>query len=526
MIPQDLYVKELSKVCLHGRDIKNPYTGEHMYVPCGVCPTCLMKKSSMRSIRCQVQQTLSDYCFFGTLTYNTTSVPKAKITRLSPDGETYFFHSLPRDIKGLARGCDDDITFTFKAKDSYMKVFMEQASLNINGRYPYLSDCFSYLNRKDSQLFMKRLRYYCKQILGNYEKIHMFIVGEYTPKHFRPHFHFLLFFDSSRLAKSIRKIVSKSWSFGRVDISAARKDASSYVASYVNSDARLPYFFKESNAVRPFSRFSNGFGRDLFLSSSAPLFDGKADEESFFEFVDGVPFVVNGNLLSVRPWRSVVDSCFFRYACNASLSVNELCHIVESVCFTRERYLRETGDISLMGFSRHLYNILYDGVPYNVRCSIYESDSLLADLLYYARTECLHFSDSVHKEKFIGQIYRITRLVYAFLRGYKVKVKEVLTCDGFARSRFIRLLEQSQRFFRFADYAYLKRSLQFIEDSEDDILDMYLMPRRSVLDEFSSSHPLVNNVNSYLKFRLDASIKHREVNDLNIKFVSYGEIKS
>lgn len=531
MIPQELYIKELSKVCRHGQDIVNPYSGTHMYVPCGVCPTCLSKKASMRTIRCSVQQELSDYTYFGTLTYSTRYVPKAVITHVSDD--VYSFRSLPRpkfytkvkkgDIKSfkLVRGLSysDDFSTTFKATSSYIDNFKRQASLNIDGKYPSLSDQVGYLSRKDFQLFMKRLRFKCQQITGKYEKIHFYVVGEYSPRHFRPHFHFLLCFDSKELASCIRQVVSSCWPFGRIDVSAAREHASSYVASYVNSSSRLPYVLNSSSGIRPFSRFSNGFGADVFLVSRAVSrrFDLPPDER-FVDFVDGVPCVVGSQLFSLRPWRQVVDTCFFRPAANPRMSFYELRYLVIQVCCSLSSYFSTNPGGSCLGFAKYLYNQLYNVYDDSIRRLIFNGDYCVSDLLYYSRCEYSTCTSDVHRDLFVGQVYRLCLSVYRFVTGIGCSISHLDTSILDAH------LRNSQEFFSYRDYAYLKRSLQFVEDSEDDILDMYLLPTRFSVSQFDANHPLASLSSLYSANRVEASIKHRDVNDLNIKFVNYGEI--
>jgi hypothetical protein len=111
-----------------------------------------------------------------------------------------------------------------------------------------------YLNYRDIQLFFKRLIQNIRRITN--EKIHYYVVGEYGPTTFRPHFHILLFHNSKELRQSIRQFVSKSWRFGDSDTQSVWSSASCYVAGYVNSTACLPDFFKNSlkESKRQFDR--------------------------------------------------------------------------------------------------------------------------------------------------------------------------------------------------------------------------------------------------------------------------------
>lgn len=521
MLPREHVVKELSKVCQHGRDVVNPYTGQHMYVPCGTCDTCLERKKTSRSIKCEVQKSISRYCYFGTLTYNQLCVPKSTITHVEDD--IYCLKVRPRysiyktikkgkrRFKRLIRGLSmtDSFEEYFQATPEYIKEFTAQASLSIDGKYPGLINKYGYLSRKDFQLFMKRLRFKCSLITGKYELLHVYYVGEYTPKHFRPHFHFLLFFDSDALAKSIRQIVYKSWPYGRVDISAARKDAASYVAGYVNSSTRLPYHLSQSTGCRPFSRFSNRFGESLFDAARYRAIQGR-----FSLFLDGVPCLVNDSLLMVRPWRTVVDSVFFRYASNPRLSCHELYHIIRQVQSIVERY-REDGVESLYKIATRLTKF-YTSINGLSDRFLREQDPVLSDVLYYARVVPDDIGEeSLTDERIRGQFYRLFRIVYSFLQ-----YRGLFNADY---DTIMSAIRQSQEFFSVCDYKALTDSLTFVEESGEDLLDIYMLPSVYVFENRDGNELLVDAAR-FAHCKVEKSVKHREINDLNIKFVQYGTL--
>lgn len=533
MLSRESVIKELSKVCQHGKDIVNPYTGQHMYVPCGTCDACLEQKKTLRSLKCEAQKSISRYCYFGTLTYDQVTVPKCTIDYVKDD--LYRLKVRPRPtlyrtikkgkrrykrvIKGLSM--TDSFVEYFRSTPDYMREFREQASLNVKNKYPWLERYYGYLSRRDFQLFMKRLRYRCAKIVGKYEKIHLFYVGEYGPVHFRPHFHFLLFFDSPQLASCIRQVVYKSWPYGRVDFSTARKDAVSYVASYVNSFTRLPYHLLQSAGCRPFSRFSDGFGSDLFDAARYRATQGK-----FAGLVDGVSCVVNGRLLTIRPWRSIIDPVFFRYASNPRMSCHELYHVIRQVRSVVERFREERSDTLSRIASRVVK--FYLSLDFISERLLHDQDQSLSDVLYYARVvpddvgEKQLTDDRVH-----GQLYRLFRCVYSFLQ-YR---------DLFDATYDVIMsaLKQSQEFFRARDYKALTDSLSFIEDSGEDLLDIYMLPSARAFgnDRREAEVGIVNDpppdpLNSLLvdatrlaHVKVERAVKHREINDRNIKFVNH-----
>ena len=331
-------IKYLAKRCYHGKNVINPYTGQFMYQPCGECPACLTRKASIRSMRVSLQKSLSKYAFFINPSYNQKYVPKCQIFKVHPDDPDSTLYKLvvkPRrkgDYKMVQRvyskkykkvikkevdaplSYDDDFSYYFNASDDYIRDFREQATLNVKGKYPHLQDYYGYISRKDGQLFVKRLRKHISKFAGKYEKVHIYFVSEYGPVRFRPHFHLLLFTDSDKVAKNIGRIISSSWKFGRCDWSASRGQAESYVASYVNSFSRLPHHLKQDDRVKPYSRFSNGFATSCFSDAKEAIRDSisrSVEETPLSPFLNGVPSLINGRLLSIRPPRSVCRFCMF-----------------------------------------------------------------------------------------------------------------------------------------------------------------------------------------------------------------------
>jgi hypothetical protein len=69
-------VRNFFNRCEHPRIIKNKYTGEPVYVECGVCPHCLISRSDAKRNLCDYEKWNRKYCYFVTLTYNSQYVPK------------------------------------------------------------------------------------------------------------------------------------------------------------------------------------------------------------------------------------------------------------------------------------------------------------------------------------------------------------------------------------------------------------------------------------------------------------------
>ena len=447
-------VKYLSKKCFNGKNVLNPYTGQMMYQPCGVCPACLTRISSARSMRVSLQASISKYSYMVNLSYNTTYVPKCKIRKVSedPDDRNYILYTLPRkkgDYKinkqvvwrskltgkkyvgnkkidaPITYG--DDFEVRFSASSKYIENFKKKASLNIKGKYPHLQDVYGYICHNDVVLFMKRLRKYLFKKTGNYEKIHSYVVSEYGPVHFRPHFHIILCFDSDQVAKNLIKAVRSCWPFGSCPSFRSDGGAESYVAAYVNSFSRLPYHLREDDRLRPRGRFSVGFTKEYFSDALQAVRDsipGPKEEAPLSPFLNGLPALIDGKLFSIRPPRSCVDSCFLRYASNGRLSSHELYWLVRSVSITlwktSQWYESKYGPgrkFTLRDAARqHIKSLFYHHHPLGVEKYLSIENNLYV-CLNYARVECVtsHYRDNEMFDRDVDRLYRLFLTVRYFI---------------------------------------------------------------------------------------------------------------
>ena len=55
--------------CQNPVKVKNPYTGDWLFVPCGKCSLCRSKKSAHWTERLEFERSCHPFCLFGTLTY-------------------------------------------------------------------------------------------------------------------------------------------------------------------------------------------------------------------------------------------------------------------------------------------------------------------------------------------------------------------------------------------------------------------------------------------------------------------------
>lgn len=555
-------VKYLAKKCFNGKNVLNPYTGQMMYQPCGVCPACLTRIASARSMRVSLQASISKYSYMVSLSYNTTYVPKCKIRKVSedPSDREYVLYSLPRkkgDYKinkqvvwkskltgkkyaGIKKidapiTYGDDFEVRFSADPKYMEKFTKKASLNIKGKYPHLQDTYGYICQNDVVLFMKRLRKYLFKKTGNYEKIYSYVVSEYGPVHFRPHFHIILCFDSDEVAKNLIKAVRACWPFGTCPSFRSDGGAESYVAAYVNSFSRLPYHLREDAHLRPRGRFSVGFTEGYFSDAlqavRGSISESVCSSEIFSPFLDGIPALINGKLLSVRPPRSCVDSCFLRYASNGRLSSHELYWLVRSVSITlwktAEWYKSKFGPrqkFSLMDAARqHIKCLFYHQYPHSVEKYLSIENNLYV-CFNYARIECItsHYRDDKMFDRDVDRLYRLFLTVHRFISFWNLD-------RNTPYERFIQIIDLSRHYYsRFAAYnlRFQYTELSSLVDLDEDLSLFSVMP---IVEDGSSadkpferlveSHPIVKDALALAKSRSDERVKHREINDLNIEFV-------
>lgn len=194
--------------CEHPLSFVHPYTHEHVVVPCGKCVLCRKRKNDIWVRRLENERLNNVYTVFFTLTYDNEHLPKVS----------------PKDVHNID-------TTGWSKKD-----------------YDYFnnSNFFPAFSVEHLQKFIKRLRYHAKQ------KIRYYIVSERGPRTHRSHYHGLLFFNSSRLAKEIINLIRENWKYGFINAQFVCSSSSSYVAGYLNCDTYLPSIYKHPD-LRPFS---------------------------------------------------------------------------------------------------------------------------------------------------------------------------------------------------------------------------------------------------------------------------------
>lgn len=167
-------------MCYAPIQIYQPYAKRYVTVPCGHCIACARRRRRNISIRLveefKDKKNLDFYMV--TLTYNEENLPWATWS--------------PKENKEITAPV---------------------------------------LNRRDMQLFLKRLRKYYKEYYGL--EFRIFYCGEYGKTLSRPHFHAIIFSPRVINREELRRKISELWGYGYIVCKRCDSGAAWYVSKYV-----------------------------------------------------------------------------------------------------------------------------------------------------------------------------------------------------------------------------------------------------------------------------------------------------
>lgn len=358
--------------CLNPQKIVNPYTRELLVVPCRHCDACRAAKNSRWALACQLESTLHDKTMFITLTYANEYVP-----RMRYDKQTHSFYDLETS----------EVLYT----ESFSERYIDDLTIkcNLDGDLPY--------NRKtDLQKFIKRLRYYANKKFG--AKIRYYAVAEMGPVHFRPHFHLLLWSDNKQFLSKIGYYIYKAWKYGLYDAEIARDAAASYVASYLNSDSRLPTVF-QNNAVRPFSVHSAHLGTGILQNARKEIYERSASE------IVRKSVTIGDKQTDFTLWRSFYAYFFPKVRGYADFNAREKLYaysIYEEVINVLPRQK------SVIDYAKYIYSMCSIFADCNAvdACPIDSSGRVLQIIRFFSETEARFYeTDDVSINRAINRIY-------------------------------------------------------------------------------------------------------------------------
>lgn len=581
-IPSNLKTKDMSdKVlnffnrCEHPRIINNKYTGEPVYVECGVCPHCLISRSDAKRNLCDYEKWNRKYCYFVTLTYNSQYVPKMALvpiedyefdypignnwpavrsqlrTRMLLDprvkkednGQVINMYTckvnypyVDEHLKDIYASCASATEFQKNYKPIYqsparpyiLRTIPRMSKLqnfkdvqreelvwlspemaeNLKKKskcegndnaFPQFKGLLKYVNYRDYQLFAKRFRKYLFTKIGSYEKISSYVVSEYSPRTFRPHFHILFFFDSDEVAKNIRQAVFQSWKLGRVDTQLARDSAGSYVSGYLNSLVSLPRIFTDVSFTKNKSRFSKLFGYESFRQTV------ETPEQAVERLSERVRFVRNGKSCEFNPPVSYISRLlprFVPYGSNFSVETRTVLRSIRGVLqlFRRNEPFKKETPTNLSEFIHCYVVTLYEKYGY----SYATLPECLRVFLAYTRSEKeIHFFTDSLKNKLSRPFYIYKRFLACGLSDdYLISL-----CDEYmSRQRSLSLAKQLS----------IQQEMFEQEGYSDDLLSLFYInkPQKKVNNRYFQEWKDKNYYEvHYIR------VKHKILNDENNVFL-------
>lgn len=527
--------------CLRPRTAINRYSGERFVVNCGTCKACLMRLSRSASYKCELEEKDHKYAMFVTLTYSNDNVPLAVAQKVGQDFDIAEYGD--DEVPYVSNTCHyelHDVTPRFLKErddfgnhvaDAHLHPFQLEELYN---KFKYFDRKIPYLSRVDAQRFIKRFRKHLSKFSD--EKIKYYLVGEYGPVHFRPHFHVVFYFDNEKTLSSFGQVLHKSWTFGRVDYSLSRSKVSSYVAGYVNSRSSIPRIYSD-RSIRPFSLHSTSFALGLFKGEKEKVY-----EYAPYSFDDACHEIFSSDV-SVYPWRSLVslffpkvrrfsssDSRTLRYAYLCSENLLENCK-VDSV--------RDLTNLVLNHFVR-----AFNTDNKNDRTiSNYDSGiPALNNFLIYVNSTTLiydHYDEPCQLYQFDWSNiydYVIKTLKSAITSIYYTSKHFIEFCCDSDPSLYTYRIKQIREFYSHLDYYRLKNQLSeqsaWINDDtvnylyywydncplqvDDDGTRYFVLSDYQVyLYQILQDSPFYLDFLARLNIKFENSVKHKALNDLN-----------
>ena len=451
-----IYSPDLLKAvdhCQHRSFITNRYTGHRIAVDCGQCDYCIHKRAQKASMRVKTAGSAFKYSYFVTLTYDNEHVPLMNCEvlhsefedALSISGDKVFGyerhsyipvseyqsedssrlrHIFFTQVQGTVP-FDRDLKEYVPVKDNWFLSmdaicsFIHKTQAVDNSAYPAaekygVNNLIPFLNYVDVQNYIKRLRKHLHLVLGSYETLHFYAVGEYGPVHFRPHYHILLFTNSKEVSEVLRQCHDKSWKLGRSDFQVARGGASSYVASYVNSLSSAPLLYRSCRAFKPRQRASLGF------FEKGEVFDEGEDvyhaiEQKIDSVINGRIYNFNGISVKSTPPMSYIRTLLPRFSSARYDDAVAIARIIRAVANAPKRMARfgiiDYDSDSILSMVRAYYQYL------TLNHHLTNEDEII---LHNARclTRLCNSSSDVDIESYLNKLYRLFLYVSKFLRNW------------------------------------------------------------------------------------------------------------
>jgi len=556
MITKELQNKLITR-CQHPRTVVNKYTHESVVVPCGSCPSCLLRRSAIQTNLLTSYSAQFRYAYFVTLTYAPSFLPTLEVSVIEActediadvscvpdindmddsDPNTYLFgfRSVPRTASVKLKNStvertfkDPEVKFTYPMKYKDIRSILDKVKHNVPNRIPYICN-------RDLDLFLKRLRSYYPD-----EKLRYYAVSEYGPTSFRPHWHLLLLSNSERFSETICENVPKAWSYGRCDTSLSRGYAALYVASYLNSFVALPDFYTQMpKVVRPKSFHSIGFTESNLFPREVRIAEV---DEAADKCLNGVVVERNGKFRVVKPSWPYILRLFPRFSDSFRKSPSDLYQLLSAAFTAPSRVIRSgCADLgcdpfnkfskqSVLSFCRQYLNYVDSYGKSNECRSLFSPKANLPHSDVLILTECRLY-DGVDLEitHRVSRVYRFFLGISKFIRTYSTDgCSELFWSSGtpggelFGRERFLRIIsEKIVNFWNRYEYNRLVDFYQTLEDSDDkdlvefELRNYFFRYNRTVRDKERPYHelPLVRRLTAAALMKCRDKVKHKRIND-------------
>ena len=557
MITKELQNKLVTR-CQNPRTVVNKYTHESVVVPCGSCPSCILRRSGIQTNLLTSYSAQFRYVYFVTLTYAPCFLPTLEVSVIETctddtadvscfpdineldagDPNTYLFgfRSVPRSASVKVKNStvervfkDPEVRFSYPMKSKELLSILGKINHNVPNRIPYVCN-------RDLDLFLKRLRSYYPD-----EKLRYYAVSEYGPTSYRPHWHLLLFSNSERFSETVCENVSKAWSYGRCDASLSRGFAAPYVASYVNSFVSLPDFYTQMpKMVRPKSFHSIGFTESNLFPRKVRI--AEVDEVAD-KCLDGVSVERNGFFRTIKPSWPYLLRLFPRFSESIRKLPSNVYQLLYAAFTAPSRVIRsgcvgidcdpfnDFSKQSILSFCKEYLNYVDNYGKRNESRNLLSPKADLPHSDVLILTECRLYDgvdlETTHR---LSRVYRFFLGISKFIRTYSSDECSELfwsssTSGGelFGRERFLRIIsEKIVNFWNRYDYNRLVDFYQTLEDSNDkDLVDFEIRNysfryNRTVLDEEKPYHelPLVRRLAAVALTKCRDKVKHKRVNDM------------
>lgn len=557
MITKELMNKLVTR-CQHPRTVVNKYTRESVVVPCGSCPSCLLRRSVIQTNLLTSYSAQFRYAYFVTLTYNPCFLPTLEVSVVetcsddiadvscvpdinyldASDPNTYLFgfRSVPRTASVKLKTStvertfkDPEVKFCYPMKSKDMLSILQKVKHNVPNRIPYICN-------RDLDLFLKRLRSYYPD-----EKLRYYAVSEYGPTSFRPHWHLLLLSNSERFSETICENVSKAWSYGRCDTSLSRGYAALYVASYLNSYVALPDFYTQMpKVVRAKSFHSIGFTEsNLFPREVRVAEVDKAADKC----LNGVVVERNGKFCSVKPSWSYIFRLFPRFSDAIRKSPSDVYQLLFAAFSAPSRVIRsgcadldcdpfnKSSKQCILSFCKQYLNYVDNYGKSLEHRNLLSPKANLPHSDVLILTECrLYDGVDLEASHRLSRVYRFFLGISKFVRMYSTDgCSELFWPSGtpggvlYGRDRFLRIIsEKIVDFWNRYDYNRLTDFYQTLEDSNDkDLVEFelgyYAFRYNRLPDNMEKpTHelPFARRLAAAALMKCRDKVKHKRANDL------------